>query len=66
MGYWVRLSAGEHDAGDMLEIVVEDNILPAGQKRCDIFALAVAELQRQQPLRDKGRAGLRDQAAVDV
>ena len=53
-------------AGDLLEIVEDGDVLPAGEELADGFALAVADFEGDDAAGGEGGVGLGDEAGVDV
>lgn len=60
------LFAGEGYARDLLEVVEEGDVVPAGEEGAKGFALTVADLEREEAVGLEGGVGLWDEAAVDV
>ena len=57
---------GEGDAGDLLEVVDEADVVPVGEEGGDGVALAVADFEGEQAVGFERGVGLGDEAAVDV
>lgn len=58
--------SGEDDAGDLLEVEEELDVLPGGEQIGEIGALAVADFEGEEASGLEGCVGLGDEAAVDV
>ena len=62
----LRLSVGEGDAGDLLQVVDEAYVAPLGQESGEGFALAVADLKGEEAVGFERGVCLGDQTAIDA
>ena len=58
--------SGEGDAGDVLEVVDEGDVVPVDEQSCEGLPLAVADFEGEEAVGFEGGVGLGDEAAVDV
>ena len=49
-----------------MEVIDKRDLLPAFEQRCDGFALAVADLEREEAVRFQRAVGLRNKATIEV